>query len=89
MTGDSKLRLAIEGQTLDVSIPENDRFSDLINRLEMEGEMQWTKEYRVYHDKNNQLEELTGPPTWISPQHPLYTGNRDLVNFGILNVCKI
>ena len=83
-----QIKVAIEGKTLDLSVPENDRFSDLIDRLELEGGIQWTKEHRVYHDKNNQLEELIGPPTCVSPYDPLYTGGRDLRNFGLGNVCK-
>lgn len=82
-----QITVAIGGQKMDLNVPENDRFSDLINRLEMEGGIQWTGEYRIYHDKNHQLEELTGPPSWMSPLDPLY--RRDLQDLGIQNVCKI
>lgn len=83
-----QIKVAIEGQTLDLSVPENDRLSDLIDLLEMDGGFQWTKEHRVYHDKNNQLEELTGSPTWVSPHDPQYKGRWDLRKFGLGNVCK-
>lgn len=83
-----QIRVEIEGKTLDLSVPENDRFSDLIDRLELDGGIQWTKEHRVYHDKNNQLEELIRPVICVSPYDPLYTGGRDLRSFGLGNVCK-
>lgn len=73
---------------LDLSVPENDSFSELIDRIELDGGIQWTKEHRVYHDKNNQLEELLGPPPWVSPHDPLYQGGMDLRNFGLRNVVK-
>lgn len=82
-----QITVAIGGQKLDLNLPENGCFSDLINRLEMEGGIQWTGEYRIYHDKNHQLEELTGPPSWMSPLDPLY--GRDLRDLGIQKVCKI
>lgn len=83
-----QIKVTIEGKTLDLSVPEDDRFSDLIDRLELDGGIQWTKEHRVYHDKNNQLEELTGPPPYVSHYDPLYPGGRDLRDFGLENVCK-
>lgn len=83
-----QIKVTIEGKTLDLSVPENDRFFDLIDRLELDGGIQWTKEHRLYHDKNNQLEELTGPPPYVSPYDPLYTGGRHLRNFGLGDVCK-
>lgn len=74
---------------MDLSVAENDKFSDLIDRLELDGGIQWTKEHRVYLDKNNQLEELTGPPPCVSHSDTLYTGGRQLRNLGLGDVVNI
>lgn len=35
-----QIKVTIEGKTLNLSVPENDRFSDLIDRLELDGGIQ-------------------------------------------------